>query len=336
MDTPNPTTLAVVQYNILADALCVDPDAGFTSLPPDQLEWSIRGPAIVAALLKAEADVMCVQEADHYHDTLAPALSAAGYAGCYREDEWSPCRKLGDGSLRDGVAIFYRREKLELLGSHVPCIPRRSKEVDAAADGTMQDAGKCLMARFRVVGTMEEVVVATVHLDSKKTEAGVAKRHRQATRCARAIQAFREFSCVNPSAAMVIVAGDLNAQPHEPAVGVFKHPPAPTCEGDSSSGLPKMVSAYEAASSSTPPAEPPFTTWKIRSGPFKPGEAKMTIDYIFVSEACDVVDVAPLDDEAAIGAKGLPCEAHPSDHLMLRATVRWRPHTRWRCTSALI
>ena len=369
------TTLSVVQYNTLADALCTGDDAGFTSLPPEKLAWCSRGEALVRALRSSDADVLCLQEVDHYYDTLLPALAACGYAGCFREDEWSSCRKLSRGLLRDGVAIFYKREKLELCGMHVPCTPREAKDVPAVpggdddADdddhhGATEDAGKCLIARFRVLPpremthgdrwkehtyATEEVVVATVHLDSKKNEEGVAKRRRQAAGVAREVRAFRDFSCSNPATAAVVVAGDLNAKPDEPAVAIFKtsggggggicgsndddtnttasarvEKKAKTTSSTSTSPPPlKMFSAYERASGSG--SEPPFTTWKFRTGSYKPGEAKMTIDYVFVSEGCEVVEVGKLDDEDAIGPKGLPSEEHPSDHLMLRATVRLPP-----------
>jgi nocturnin len=83
-------------------------------------------------------------------------LASLGYGGCFKEDEWSPCRKLSDGTLRDGVAIFYKREKLELCGLHAPCTPRASKNVkEGGGEGRMEDAGKCLIARFRVLPPRE-------------------------------------------------------------------------------------------------------------------------------------------------------------------------------------
>lgn len=332
--TTSATTLTVVQYNALADALCTGDDAGFTSLPPAKLAWSSRGDAVVRALAASDADVLCLQEVDHFHDTLYPALAALGYGGCYKEDEWSPCRKLSAGTLRDGVAIFYRREKLELCGMHAPCTPRAAKDVAVEEDGSANDAGKCLVARFRVLPprelthgdrwaehtcATEEVVVATVHLDAAKNQEGAAKRRRQAARCVRAVREFRDFSCSQPEVAAVIVAGDLNAAPHEPAVAIFKS--GGSNDDAKVDGDLRMFSAYERASGT----EPPFTTWKIRSGDYKPGEAKMTIDYIFLSRGCEVKEIGRLDDEAAIGAQGLPCPAHPSDHLMLRAVVRLPP-----------
>ena len=102
-------------------------------------------------------------------------------------------------------------------------------------------------------------------------------------------------------------AGDLNARPDEPAVRYLK-----TLE---------FRSAYERVLGS----EPKFTTWKIRSGAFKPGEAKMCIDYVFASPRVEIVDVAALPSERDVGEKALPCAEHPSDHLMLRAVLTLPP-----------
>jgi nocturnin len=315
------STITVAQFNTLAEALsnpALCPNSGFTSLPPEAMSWPARGDALVAHVQAADADVVCLQEVDHYRDTFYPRLRELGYEGCFREDEWSPCRRTSSGALRDGVAIFYRADKLELCGSHVPFVPRERKDV--ADPG--RDAGKCLIARFRLlaprelthsdrfheyVNAMEELVVACAHLDSKKDEEGAAKRRLQAMAAASEATRFRAFSCTNPSTVPILFVGDLNATPDEPAVRWLKQ-----------SAQPRFFSAYERADG----AEPRFTTWKIRSGPFKPGEAKMCIDYVMASEGCEVVDVRKLAGEEEIGEKGLPCATHPSDHLLLRATIR--------------
>ena len=315
------STITVAQFNTLAEALsnpAMCPDSGFTSLPPEAMSWPARGDALVAHVQAADADVVCLQEVDHYRDTFYPRLRELGYEGCFREDEWSPCRRTSSGALRDGVAIFYRAEKLELCGSHVPFVPRERKDIDDPD----RDAGKCLIARFRLlaprelthserfgeyVNAVEELVVACVHLDSKKDEKGRAKRHLQAKAAACEATRFRAFSCANPSEVPILFVGDLNATPDEPAVRHLKQ-----------AARPRFFSAYERADG----AEPKFTTWKIRSGPFKPGEAKMCIDYVMASEGCEVVHVRRLAEEDEIGEKGLPCATHPSDHLLLRAAVR--------------
>lgn len=315
-------TLSVIQYNVLADALS-GPDAGFTSMPPCDLAFGARRAKLLGKIIAEDADVVCLQEVDHYHDAFKPAMDAAGYDGIYREDEWSPCRKLSGGMLRDGVAIFYKREKLQLCGMDLPGVPRRSKDVDDDKSllGKCIDAGKCIVARFRVLPPREEtrgprweeyqnstleVVVATVHLDSKKDEEGAKKRRNQAFHMMQAVEKMRSNSPTN-FFLPVIVAGDFNAVPSEPAVDRVRNGVA--------GGL---RSAYEEING----IHPAFTTWKIRSGNYKKGEAKMCIDYIFVPRECGILSVGALPDENDIGPKGLPCEKHPSDHLMLRADLK--------------
>jgi nocturnin len=314
------STIEVVQFNTLAEALsnpAMNPTAGFTSLAPEDMAWPRRGEALLAHVAKTDADVICLQEVDHFRDTFLPGLSALGYGACYREDEWSPCRRPSDGMLRDGVCIFYKTDRLELCGSHAPFVPRESKDAKGL------DAGKSLVARFRVlapvaetrgpgfdayVNAMEELLVVTTHLDSKKDERGAARRLEQAkTLLAEAVR-FRDFACTNPSTTPIVFCGDLNATPDEPAVAWLK----------SEERTPRLFSAYERRDG----REPPVTTWKIRAGPFKPGEAKMCIDYVFATEGCEVVRVGALAGEEEIGPKALPCAEHPSDHLLLSATIK--------------
>ena len=47
----------------------------------------------------------------------------------------------------------------------------------------------------------------------------------------------------------------------------------------------------------------------------------MCIDYVFATEGCEVRRVGALVGEAEIGPKALPCVGHPSDHLLLSATI---------------
>jgi len=325
----------VVQFNTLAEALsnpAMNPTAGFTSLPPEDMAWPRRGEALVAHVAATNADVICLQEVDHFADTFLPALTQLGYGACYREDEWSPCRKMSNDALRDGVCIFYKHDRLELCGFNVPFTPRECKDVRA------KDAGKSLVARFRVrpspsrkvsettsaqatgssdgsvptstpsVNAMEELLVVTAHLDSKKDETGVARRLEQAKMLIAEAVRFRDLACSNPTATPIVFCGDLNAQHDEPAVKWLK----------AEERAPRFFSAYERSDG----AEPGLTTWKIRSGAFKPGEAKMCIDYVFATEGCEVTRVGSLVGEAEIGPKALPCVGHPSDHLLLSATIK--------------
>ena len=340
-------TISVVQYNVLAEGLsnpAMSPDAGFTSMPPEQMRWAHRGELVLDRLIRANADIVCLQEVDHYYDSVEPAMRAAGYAGLYREDEWSPCSKNTNGLLKDGVALFYRRSKLELVASHIPFAPRarelNPKDEDERKSEARGDAGKCVLARFRVrradaaslsgrayaeyARAAESFIACTAHFAAAKTEEGEARRAAQASALWRELRRFRAFTSgesanvasseeeetreresESTSASIpIVLAGDLNARPDERAVRYFK-----TRAG--------LVSAYESVLGS----EPKFTTWKIRRGAFKPGEAKMCIDYVFASPRAKIRDVSALPLERDVGENALPCDTHPSDHLMLRAEL---------------
>ena len=331
-------TISVVQYNVLAEGLsnpAMSPDAGFTSMPPEQMRWAHRGELVLDRLIRANADIVCLQEVDHYHDSVEPAMRAAGYAGLYREDEWSPCRANTNGALKDGVALFYRRSKLELVGCHFPFAPRESKDPSHAR--AHADAGKSVAARFRVlcaepeiasgprfgeyVNATETFIACTAHFAAAKTEEGETRRTRQASALFRELKRFRAFcegedsfdvgegrttdsrARVRARDIPIVFAGDLNARPDEPAVRYLK--------------TLGFASAYERVLGS----EPAFTTWKIRTGAFKPGEAKMCIDYVFASPRAKIRDVSALPSERDVGENALPCDTHPSDHLMLRAEL---------------
>ena len=207
------STITVAQFNTLAEALsnpAMCPDSGSRPSPRRRCLGPRAAAALVAHVQAADADVVCLQEVDHYRDTFYPRLRELGYEGMLPRGRVEPVPTHVVGALRDGVAIFYRAEKLELCGSHVPFVPRERKDIDDPD----RDAGKCLIARFRLlaprelthserfgeyVNATEELVVACVHLDSKKDEKGCAKRHLQAKAAACEATRFRAFSCANPS-----------------------------------------------------------------------------------------------------------------------------------------
>ena len=359
-------TLQVMQFNVLADALAAndsfasayygeddddddDRDASDDkSSNVDQQLYNLnfaksRGADLIRAITTGDAssspDVVCMQEVDHYYDWFEPELRKHGYAGIFKEDQWSPCsRKFGGAP--DGVAIFYKLDKLELVGSHAPGTPRARK------DDPMFNAGKTLMARFRMkqqqgggsllnrnttVGALigglirnpakpvfsgadlQEVVVVNTHLESAKTVDGIITRLEQTKELCRHLNAFATNLCVDVDNVQIILAGDLNATPNEACVVHLRG------RG--------MRSAYEDIGSTLQVDEKAvntFTTWKTRTGLFKTGEVKHTIDYILYSahRGSKVVSVAKLPDEKDIPSEtGLPTFGFPSDHLPIQARI---------------
>ena len=353
--------LKVMQFNALADALAANDafasaayyeddetetgngndgegkEAMGTATPMYDLNFRKRGRDLIRVVSTGDAstapDVVCLQEVDHYYDFFEPEMRKLGYAGIYKEDQWSPCRKFD--APNDGVAIFYKMDKLELLSSHAPGCPRPRK------DDAVRDAGKTLMARFRLkkdpksdsmmrkafgslmrVATsnakpvfsgedLREVVVVTTHLASEKTVDGIITRLEQTKELCRQLNAFATNLCSDVDGVQIILAGDLNATPNEACVVHLRG------RG--------MRNAYEDMSAALGDEKANrFTTWKTRTGVFKAGEVKHTIDYILYSahRGSKVVSVAKLPNESDIpGDKGLPTFGFPSDHLPLQAVI---------------
>ena len=60
---------------------------------------------------RAEADVLCLHECDHYEDWARPWLESKGYTCHYLVKAGSPCLRTTDGRLQDGSALCIRRER---------------------------------------------------------------------------------------------------------------------------------------------------------------------------------------------------------------------------------
>lgn len=89
--------IRVVQYNMLADTYALE--MAFPYVKNKYLRWQYRGVNLVQELSTYEADIIALQEVDHFSDFLQPQLRQYGYEGVFYKRP---------GSKRDGCAIFYR------------------------------------------------------------------------------------------------------------------------------------------------------------------------------------------------------------------------------------
>ena len=85
-----------------------------------------QGALVLERLIEADADIVCLQEVDHYRDWSSFAMRAHGYAGLYREDEWSLVS-------REHERRFKRRRRallpaLEARAGGVPFSVRAARE----------------------------------------------------------------------------------------------------------------------------------------------------------------------------------------------------------------
>jgi len=106
----------ILTYNVLAE-IYATPDA-YPYCASWALPWNYRRRNILRELLSYRADVICLQEvqADHFESFLEPELAKCNYSGVYK------CKTrefMGQYGKMDGCAIFYRRDKFQMMQNGV-------------------------------------------------------------------------------------------------------------------------------------------------------------------------------------------------------------------------
>lgn len=111
--------LKVLQFNMLADGLSGQrPDLGaFSRVQPQDMTWQSRRDKLLYEVLQYDPDVITLQECDHYYDFFLPQLQSRGFDGVFAPKPASACLQYSNSS--DGLAMFYRRDKLSMLSVEV-------------------------------------------------------------------------------------------------------------------------------------------------------------------------------------------------------------------------
>lgn len=89
----------------------------FVMCPLEALSWSRRKYLIMEEVLTYRPHIVCMQEVDHYYDTLQPVLAGLGYSSHFCPKPWSPCLGVEGNNGPDGCALFYDESRFELLDS---------------------------------------------------------------------------------------------------------------------------------------------------------------------------------------------------------------------------
>lgn len=204
-------------------------------------------------------------------------LGCQNYAGIFFPKPDSPCLYIEQNNGPDGCAIFYKRDKLDLLGYETRVLEVwrvQSNQVAIAARLQLKDSGK-------------EFCVCTTHLKARRGALLAKLRNEQGRDLLRFV---KQFAGDSP----LLMCGDFNAEPVEPIYATIL-----SCD------LLKLSSAYADMKlernrehqleqqhlaehegegedvnewiSQSIKREPPYTTWKIRED----GEECHTIDYVF-------------------------------------------------------
>ncbi|XP_061535562.1 nocturnin isoform X2 [Phycodurus eques] len=289
----NGDTIRVMQWNILAQALGEGLDS-FVLCPPEALSWLRRKYLILDEILTYRPHILCLQEVDHYFDTLQPVLARLGYSSRFCPKPWSPCLDVEGNNGPDGCALFFDESRFEFLD----CV---SLQLSAMMIPTNQVA---LVMILRCRSTGRCVCVAVTHLKARSGWEWL--RSAQGSDLLRQVQNVVQKHAVRTSAGSdfqipLIICGDFNAVPNEEVYCRFVTSPL------------GLDSAYKKLSKDCS-TEPQYTTWKIRPT----GECCTTLDYIWYTRDTLRVDaVLDMPSDKEIGPNRLPSFSYPSDHLSL-------------------
>ncbi|XP_060647249.1 nocturnin isoform X1 [Drosophila nasuta] len=301
LDNEGTQNIRLLQWNILSQTLGQHND-GFVRCPEEALTWQHRKYLIVQEILQNQPDVVCLQEVDHFK-FLETVLGSQNYAGIFFPKPDSPCLYIEQNNGPDGCAIFYKRDKLQLL-----CYDTRILEV-----WRVQSNQVAIAARLQLKATGKEFCVCTTHLKARHGALLAKLRNEQGRDLIRFV---KQFAGESP----LLMCGDFNAEPIEPIYATIL-----SCD------ILKLGSAYadmklererekercedvnELVSESIK-REPPYTTWKIRED----GEECHTIDYVFYTpQQLKIKNCLEFPAGDQIGKNRTPCFQYPSDHFSL-------------------
>lgn len=182
-------TFRWLSWNVLADRLA---HGSFIHSPVDSLAWPGRGERVVEILRATDADVLGLQEVDHFDDHYRAALEAMGYAVAFAPK----------ASGRDGCGLAWREARFAV----------EEQDVERYVDAQQAEATQLFMrARLRERASGRSLWIATTHLKAK--DGFEAVRARQAEQLAAALQL-----CAGP----VVVGGDFNDVPSSQAYAAME------------------------------------------------------------------------------------------------------------------
>ena len=180
--------IKVVQWNTLADCLCTSDAFPHVERPEVALDWRHRFELQKACLTQVDADVIALEEMDHY----------AEWYEFFSPTHESVCVMKPAAGSKDGIAVFWRRDLLAKVG-----------EPDAFAYAESNQVAVVL--RFRM-GSVE-FTVAVTHLKAKHEFA--EKRMQQAG------ELWQRLFVRGLLGGNLVVMGDFNDEPDSPCVRVF-------------------------------------------------------------------------------------------------------------------
>ncbi|EIW72152.1 hypothetical protein TREMEDRAFT_41543 [Tremella mesenterica DSM 1558] len=112
-------TFTVLSYNILCHHFA--PGSSYSYTPAWALDWGFRKQTILAEIVNAAADVVCLQECDHeqFSDFFLPELQQHGYEGSHFSRSRARTMAAEEAKQVDGCATFWKNSTFSLIETQV-------------------------------------------------------------------------------------------------------------------------------------------------------------------------------------------------------------------------
>ncbi|XP_071823238.1 2',5'-phosphodiesterase 12-like [Apostichopus japonicus] len=321
----------VVCYNLLADLYAnsdFSRDFLFPHCPAEFLVGDYRQQLLLKEISGYNGDIICLQEVDktYFERSLSPALSSIGLEGTF-------CSKSGGTS--EGEALFFRRDRYELLGQHDIVLGDRLKEDPDNADllnslSRSQSFLENILSRTTIAQVAmlhdkwnpgKKLIVANTHLYFRPNANHV--RMVQTLLILHHIQQLIKIYQHKDSGGTVSVLflGDLNSSPKSGAYQLISsgHVPANSVHwytGGKEEFCGGIQLSHQLKLKSVCP-DIPYTN-------YVPAFME-TIDHVTYShDTIGVERVVPMPShEEVTRLSALPNEVFPSDHLPLVCDLKW-------------
>ena len=173
--------LTVATFNMLASSLATE--EAFPHTDPKVLDIHVRMPLIIAEILRADPDIICMQEVDKFDDI---AYHLKSYRGVHQLSESGLC----------GLALFYKPDKLGLLNHAI---------IDIDTKRPPERKTPRMMTALFENGGGKFIEVVNLHLKSKPDFEFV--RVNEMSEC---VDTFRRRKCDD---SYLFITGDLNTEP---------------------------------------------------------------------------------------------------------------------------
>ncbi|KAJ8297523.1 LOW QUALITY PROTEIN: hypothetical protein KUTeg_024054, partial [Tegillarca granosa] len=285
------SVVRIMQWNMLAQALSGD---NFIRCPPEALVWDIRKLRVLEEILRFNPSLICLEEVDHF-SYIEECLRPLGYAGLFLPKPHSVCLRFENNNGPDGCALFYLKEKYELL---------QNEDIFLKNDGISTNQ-VALLCKFHLKScnskksnSGQDFFLAVTHLKAKEGKKDLNKE----------TYLLKELfdKC---GTLPLIICGDFNAESDEKVYQAFSNSPLGLC------------SAYTSLTDDK--TEPPYTTWKVRQGRDGDIDKCRTIDYMWYrKDKAKVIRLLNFPTVEEIGYTRLPSFSYPSDHLSLVCDIK--------------